>query len=144
MSRATLAVDRCASRSPLRELSLVAGRRLEEDGGLRRLFRGVVALHRSASADSAWIHPDDVEAGPNGRGVHALAAAPQELDGGRPWAAGVDEHRPDPVLSVRRREAYQRQLDRPTPRLVVVERHLGGGALEPAPAVAPVQHRTGG
>ena len=108
-----------------------------EELALRR--HGREAAHRGAVAEPAGVERDDVE--PSRQRRRELPeAGHQDLDLlGR--AAGVEEQRPRAASRIGRQVPDHGDADRRAARVAVAQWHPGGGALEPAVAGAPVQHR---
>ena len=108
------------------------------------LPRRAEAAQRAAAGDPARVKADQVKAGPNLVGVERRALEEREADPGTAGPAGVDEQRADPALRIGGRQAHERDRDRRTIRLVVVERHLHRAALKRAElgvALAPADLR---
>ena len=141
------AVDTCASRSlvalpaDLPEVGVAAdpgallrsahGEEPEGDPGKEALLvvLGGEALHRRAGPDPAWVPADEVETctqlgreqvEKGGKIVGARAAR----------AAGVEEERAEAVGRVGRPMSDDGKVDGLALRVAVVQRHLGGGAVE--------------
>ena len=102
------------------------------------------APHGRALADTSWIEPDDVELRLDVGGENVPGVVADEVEHRVAGPAVVDEHRAEPMGLVGGGNACERQRDLTAPRLVVVERHLGGRALETVAAVAPVESRDDG
>ena len=106
----------------------VVGKKARGKRGRRRVGP---APHRRARADAARVDADDVE--PVGDLARdEVAEERREPPRGAARASGVDEQRADPPAGVARPHPGEVQLDGRTLRLVVVERHRGGRALEAA------------
>ena len=108
------------------------------------LLRGAEAAQRRASRDAARIEADEVEPRPHLVREEERTGAQSEVDTRTARPAGIQEQRADPVRRVGRGEADESDRDRAPRRLVVVERHLHGSALERAgglEALAPADLR---
>ena len=109
-----------------------------EELGLRR--HGREAAHRGAVAEAAGVERDDVPPGRDRRRDLPEAAGHEALDLHH-RAAAVVEQRPGAASRIGRQVPDHGDADHRAARVPVAQRHPGGGALEPAVAGAPAQHR---
>ena len=109
-----------------------------EELALRR--HGREAAHRGAVAEPAGVERDDVVPSRDRRRELPEAAVMKLMDLLH-RAAGVEEQRPDAASRIGRQVPDHGDADRRAARVPVAQWHPGGGALEPAVAGAPVQHR---
>ncbi len=81
-----------------------------------------VAVDRRAGTDATWIEADEVEAvGDLGR--HGDSRRRDEVDTRSAGATRVEDERADPLVGIARRHAGERDVDRRTVGIVVIERH---------------------
>lgn len=76
------------------------------------LLENSEALERGTPGDAARIESDQIELRAQLRRVQERASEDREVDAGASGAAGIEEHRPDALLGIERREPHHRDADR--------------------------------